>query len=283
MTRTITIDSEPVRQHRVRGGGGVELHVEETGNQHGRPVLFIHGRSQSRLAWRKQLHSRLTADLRLVALDLRGHGDSERPHDGYDDSAMWAADIAAVIDTLGLDRPILCGWSYGGVVIGDYVSAYGDGGLGGVVLVGAISRLGEPVLPYLGTEFLTTLTGLFCDDVQTCTAAVDRFIRLTTHTALTPEERYLAIGYTISVEPHVRQAMLGRTLDHDEMFRRLTVPLLIVHGREDEVVLPSMGEHLAKVAPHARTSFRPGIGHTPFVEDTDHFNAELAGFAAAAA
>jgi pimeloyl-ACP methyl ester carboxylesterase len=256
----------------------VELYVEDTGNERGRPVLFIHGLSQCRLAWRRQLHSPLSADLRMVALDLRGHGNSERPEHGYDDSALWAADIAAVIDTLGLDRPILCGWSYGGVVIGDYLRAHGDEGLGGVVLVAAISRLGEPVLPYLGTEFLATLTGLFSEDVQSCTSAVDRFIRLTTHTEPAAEDRYMAIGYTMAVAPQVRQGMLSRTVDHDEVFRQLTVPLLIVHGLEDEVVLPAMSEHLANLANAAQTSFRPGVGHTPFMEDVDQFNTALSRF-----
>lgn len=60
-----------VRIHQVTGGGGVQLHVEETGNPSGQQVLFIHGLSQTRLAWNQQLHIELTRDLRLVALDLR--------------------------------------------------------------------------------------------------------------------------------------------------------------------------------------------------------------------
>src|SRR4051812_30129493 len=104
------------RHHRITGGAGIGLHVAETGNENGRPVLFIHGLSQCELAWRKQLFSDLADDLRLVAMDLRGHGQSERPPDGYDDQANWAEDVHAVITTLNLERPILCGWSYGGGV-----------------------------------------------------------------------------------------------------------------------------------------------------------------------
>src|SRR5512132_4641132 len=55
------------RSHRVSGGTGVVLHVDETGNHEGRPVLFVHGFSQCRLAWNRQLGSGLGRDLRLVA------------------------------------------------------------------------------------------------------------------------------------------------------------------------------------------------------------------------
>lgn len=72
--------------HTVIGGGDVRLYVEETGNPKGRPILFIHGFSQNQLTWRKQLGSDLADDFRLVALDLRGHGLSEKPQDAYGDS-----------------------------------------------------------------------------------------------------------------------------------------------------------------------------------------------------
>ena len=78
------------RTHTVIGGGGVRLHVEETGNRGGPAVLFIHGYSQCRLAWRRQMDSDLAADLRLVALDNRGHGLSEKPRHAYADSRLWA-------------------------------------------------------------------------------------------------------------------------------------------------------------------------------------------------
>jgi pimeloyl-ACP methyl ester carboxylesterase len=119
-----------MKSYRIIGGGGTTLCVEESGNRAGRPVLFIHGYSQCRLAWKKQLDSELTRDLRLVAMDLRGHGLSEKPRDVYGDSRLWADDVAAVITELELERPILCGWSYGGVIICDCVRYHGEDRLG---------------------------------------------------------------------------------------------------------------------------------------------------------
>ena len=72
--------------HRITGGGGVQLHVVETGNPQGRPIVFIHGASQCWLQWSRQMNSSLVEDHRLIALDMRGHGLSDKPHDGYNDS-----------------------------------------------------------------------------------------------------------------------------------------------------------------------------------------------------
>ena len=76
------------------------MHVVETGNPRGRPIVFIHGLSQCWLQWSRQMNSSLVDDHRLVALDMRGHGLSDKPRHGYDDSKQWADDIDAVIQAL---------------------------------------------------------------------------------------------------------------------------------------------------------------------------------------
>jgi non-heme chloroperoxidase len=266
--------------HRIPGGGGTELHVEDTGTAGGPTVLFIHGLSQSGLAWTAQLHSDLADQLRLVTVDLRGHGRSDRPPDGYGDSARWADDIDAVIRHLGLDRPILCGWSYGGVVIGDYLRVHGPAGLGGVVLVGAISRLGESVLPFLGPDFVACLPGLFATDAAESMAALETFVGLCRADDPGLEEYYRVLGYNAVVPPAVRQALLNRTVDHDAVYAGLDLPVLIVHGRRDEVVTPASGEHLAALMPDATASFYAGVGHAPFLEAPERFNEDLRAFAA---
>jgi pimeloyl-ACP methyl ester carboxylesterase len=68
-----------MRTHDVTGGGGLRLHVREWGKADGPLILFIHGWSQYHLSWAAQYESPLTEEFRLVALDLRGHGMSEKP------------------------------------------------------------------------------------------------------------------------------------------------------------------------------------------------------------
>lgn len=131
--------------HRVTGGGGTHLNVVESGNPKGCPILYIHGISQCWLQWSRQINSDLAEDHRLVAMDMRGHGLSDKPVAGYEDSKMWADDVNAVIETLELDNPVLCGWSYGPLVILDYIRHYGEDQLGCLQFIGAITKLGWAV------------------------------------------------------------------------------------------------------------------------------------------
>ena len=132
-----------MKHHIITGGGGCQLHLVETGNPEGRPILFIHGFSQCWMAWSRQLNSDLARNHRLIAMDLRGHGKSDKPREGYDNSRLWADDIASVIRELDLERPVLSGWSYGPLVILDYIRHYGQDSIGGIQFVSAISKLGS--------------------------------------------------------------------------------------------------------------------------------------------
>jgi non-heme chloroperoxidase len=266
--------------YRIPGGGGTELYVEETGPVGAPSVVFIHGLSQCGMAWDSQLRSDLADQFRLVTLDLRGHGRSARPPDGYGDSDQWADDVNAVIAELDLERPILCGWSYGGIVIGDYLRSYGADALGGVILVAATSRMGESAMRFLGPDFAGCLPGLLANDVNESMSAVGSFVRLCREDSAGFDEFYRVVGYTAMVPPGVRKALLSRTIDHDEIYAGLDLPVLIVHGLEDRIILPAMSEHLAALIPNATTSYYQGIGHSPFREAAPRFNDELRIFAA---
>ena len=77
-----------MQSHAITGGGGIRLHAVETGNARGRPIVFIHGASQSWLAWSRQMNSELADDFRLIGLDLRGHGLSDKPREGYAEARL---------------------------------------------------------------------------------------------------------------------------------------------------------------------------------------------------
>src|SRR4029453_19672676 len=99
---------KPVATHEIRGGGGVRLHAREWGNRSGRAILFIHGWSQCDVCWTKQVSGALAEQFRIVTLDIRGHGLSEKPTEAehYGDGRIWADDVAAVIDQADLERPL---------------------------------------------------------------------------------------------------------------------------------------------------------------------------------
>jgi pimeloyl-ACP methyl ester carboxylesterase len=270
-----------MKTYTVTGGDGIKLYVEETGNPNGKPILFIHGFSQCRLCWNKQLHSDLAQDFRLVTMDIRGHGLSEKPKDAYGDSRLWADDVHAVITTLGLQQPVLSGWSYGGVIICDYLRYYSEDAVTGLHFVGATTKMGERFQPFTGKEVGGTISGLLSTVVEESVAAVQSFVRLCVKEPPTPEDLYFFLGYNLIVPPYVRLGLLSRNLDNDDLLAKLRKPVLITHGVDDAIVLLNMARHNAERIPHAQTSYYPNVGHAPFWEDAERFNRELRAFVSA--
>ncbi len=271
----------PVRVHSVRGGGGVRLAVYDAGDLYGPALVLIHGFSQCHMAWRRQFQSALSLGFRVVALDLRGHGQSDKPRGAYGDGRLWAEDLHAVLSTLGLERPLLVGWSYGGIVIADYLRHYGQAHLAGIHFVSAIVKSGsEEAFSVLAPEMLSLIPGLFTPEEDACQPYLERFVSLLHHVPVPAVTSELVLDYTRRVPSHVREALGSRVVDNDDVLHRLTLPVLISHGLEDRVVLPESSHHIASVVPDAQVSLYPGIGHSPFWEDSRRFNRELAAFAA---
>ncbi|HEY7211999.1 MAG TPA: alpha/beta hydrolase [Bryobacteraceae bacterium] len=264
--------------HKIAGGGAIQLHAVEAGNAAGRPILFIHGLSQCWLNWSRQLDSDLARDCRLVAMDMRGHGLSDKPADAYADSKLWADDVHAVIQGLKLDRPLLCGWSYGPLVMLDYVRHYGEEAISGLHFVGGVTRLGSPqALAVLTPEFLGLVPGFFASDVEESVRSLDSLLRLCFPRGLSAEERYLMLGFGISVPPRVRQALLSRSVDNEDLLPKLRKPVLITQGRNDAVVKPEIvDQHKAAIA-HAQIDM-PDTGHAAFWEDAAAFNRRILEF-----
>jgi pimeloyl-ACP methyl ester carboxylesterase len=265
----------------ITGGGGTRLHVVETGNAQGRPILFIHGLSSCWLTWSRQLTSDLAQDHRLVAVDLRGHGLSEKPRDAYGDSELWADDVNAVIQSLGLEQPILSGWSYGPLVILDYIRQYGEDAIGGIQIAGGITKLGsEDALSVLTPEFLGLVPSLLSTDAEESVRGLESLVRLFFVHEPAPPDLYLMLGYNVSVPPYVRQGLFSRSLENDDLLPTIGKPVLITHGTEEAIVKPSaVDQHKAGI-PHAEVQMIPSTGHATFWDDAPAFNQGLRTFAA---
>ncbi len=269
-----------MKSHKVSGGAGNQLHLVETGNSKGRPILFIHGFSQCWLAWSRQLKSDLAEDYRLVAMDLRGHGLSDKPREGYADSKLWADDVNAAIQALKLDDPILCGWSYGPLVILDYVRHYGETGVGGIQIIGGVTKLGsEAATEVLSPEFLALVPGFFSTETELSVRSMKSLLRLCLVHELSTEDLYLMLGWNLSVPPYVRQALFSRSLDNDDLLPKIRKPVLITHGANDAVVKPTVVEQHKAILEHAQIHMMANTGHAPFWDDAAAFNRRLRAFA----
>jgi len=273
-----------MKAHTIGGGGNVQLHVEEAGREDGRPILFIHGFSHCNLTWRRQMDSDLSRRHRLVAMDLRGHGRSDKPMDAYADGRLWAEDVNAVIQELQLDRPVLVGWSYAGFVIADYLRYYGDNDIGGINFVGAAVNISADTAPdILGGDFLALLPGFFSTDVDESVEALQAFMRICGECQLDDGDGYLTLGVNTVVPPSVRQSLLSRTIDNDDVLPHVSVPVLVTQGERDRIVRPEVAREIAALVAGARISTYPEAGHAVFLDDTERFNRELAEFLEASA
>jgi non-heme chloroperoxidase len=277
--REMTAVAQTITIHTVRGGGGLRLHAREWGKPDGPPILFIHGLSQNHLCWAKQYESALAGEFRLVAYDLRGHGMSQAPPEPehYTDEALWADDVAAIIQQLGLERPVLVGWSYGGFIICDYLRAHGQDRIAAIDFAGAVVTLGPAAFGTLiGPGFLDHFPDVTADDLPTNILGMRALVKGWPATPYPAEEVETLLCSAMAVPARIRANLAAREIDGDDVLRALRVPLLVSHGRADTVVLPAMAEHVLATCPVAEASWYEGVGHTPFLEQPDRFNRELA-------
>jgi pimeloyl-ACP methyl ester carboxylesterase len=197
----------------------------------------------------------------------------------YADGQLWADDVAAVIDQTGLGRPVLVAWSYGGCIVADYLRAYGDAHIRGINLVGSATVLRPPAFEHIGPGMLENARDMCVPDLLANTAATRRFLRACTFGPLSDDELAAALAWNMVVPPAVRGALLSRELDGSDILASVSVPVLVSHGRDDMIVLPSMAEHTLTACPAATVSWYDDVGHMPFWEASDRFDRELAGLA----
>lgn len=89
----------------------------------GPPVVFVHGFSQTHEAWQKTpVYNDLLPDYRLISVDLRGHGDSPKPHDPQRYGKHMAEDLVRVLDELEIERAHFVGFSMGASIVGNLLT-----------------------------------------------------------------------------------------------------------------------------------------------------------------
>ena len=269
------------------GADGVRLAVRAVGDPRGLPIVFVHGWASAGTVWAGQLDDpELAARHRLVALDLRGHGESDAPdpEDGsYDKPATWAADLAAVLAHLG--RPaIVVGWSYGGLVITDYLRERGAAGLAGIVLVGAITEIGAGRPGgATGSSWHGIMRPALSQDPEQAIPALTTLASALTAAPASGRDVQRRLGDMLRVPPKVRAALFRRDIGSADVLAAVSVPTLVVHGDADLDVDPSSSVYAAGKIPGADLRWFSGVGHMPFVERRAEFNAALIEFAGSVA
>jgi non-heme chloroperoxidase len=258
----------------IKSADGVQIAVQEWGNPKGREILFIHGFNQSYLSWQRQVSDpALAREFRMITFDLRGHGSSGKPinREAYIADKLWADDVHAVMETTGLKRPVVAGWSYGGRIIGDYLRAYGGARLAGINYVGARTTNTNSMFGP-GRVHFAKMTS---DDLAANIEGTRGFIRACFAKQPTPDDFEIMLAFNMVVPAAIRRFILERGTDDGSILKTITCPVLVTHGRDDQVLLVSMGEFANSQIKHAKLSLYDGVGHSTFWEDAPRFNREL--------
>ena len=254
----------------VTGHGGVPLNVVDKGDAAKPAVLFIHGFRQSTLSWSMQFASDLSTRCRLVAFDLRGHGNSGAPwqSEAYDNARPWADDVAAVIAALGLRKPLIVAWSFGGNVAMDFAALHPGVPVAGYLLTAtAAGTLAAPAPPPNAPPRPSA-----SPDLALNIAALEGSMRLLfPNPALPPALRAQFAAAAMRVPPFVDRAVALRPRSSDKVAPG--APLTFVSGGRDPLVAPPIVARLKDYFPGARFVDFPDAGHATFLDEPARFNA----------
>jgi pimeloyl-[acyl-carrier protein] methyl ester esterase len=255
-----------------------KIYYEEMGE--GRPLVLIHGWAGSGRLWRFQ--HELADGCRLFIPDLRGHGLSSAPPEGFSLDDL-VNDIVALFESLNLRDAIFLGWSLGSQVA---ISAFPrlKERLGGLVLVGATARF-TATDGYPHGLKATEPRGMGLRLRRDFSGTTGEFFRsMFAEGELTPfqEDR---IGREILAkgrlpEPKAALAALAilASTDLRERLADIDCPVLIIHGSEDTICPPGAARYLAERLPGARLIQLDGAGHAPSLSRPEQFNALIRGF-----
>lgn len=260
---------------RVTAPDGVATTAECTGPANARPIVFIHGMLHSRLVWRRQFEDPQLAAFRLIAYDVRGHGDADKPTDAafYDSNRRFADELQAVLTAAQAERPVLVGWSLGSRIVFGYLETCGWNGLGGIVITGARMKAN-----IAGTARNPLLADVDAADLETRIAARLAMIDACHAAPLPPDDRLSLLAQAMVVPPAVMTHIAGRPLDQERLMTRLPIPIRMIHGDQDRLCAPALAQASAKLNPRTWWTLYKNTGHAPFFERPDRFNRDLAEF-----
>jgi len=263
---------------------GVEIFYKDWGS--GQPIMFHHGWPLSSDDWDAQLQFFLQHGYRVIAHDRRGHGRSTQTSEGHD-MDHYAADAAAVVQHLDLRDVIHVGHSTGGGEVARYIARHGGDRVAKAVLISAVTPLMVKTDANPGGTPIEVFDG-FRDGVA------NNRSQFFLDVASGPFYNYNREG----VEPSQgviwnwwRQGMMGGAKAHydgikafsetdlTDDLRAITVPTLVMHGDDDQVVpIADSAELTIRLLQNGKLKVYPGYSHGMATTHADVINADLLEF-----
>lgn len=271
----------------VRIGTRVIGYEDEGGGESPAPLVLLHGHPFDRTMWTPQLAA-VSATRRVVAPDLRGYGASPLrpatgggPHalatgPGFTPLSAFADDVAALLDRLGIERLVLAGLSMGGQIAMEFYRRF-PARVAGLVLADTFPAAETDE----GRRRRNALADrLLREGAEGMKAYADEVL----HLMVAPEHTGAAahVHRMMSAAPPegAAAALRGRAErpDYRQVLTRVTVPTLIVVGREDTYTPVSDAEEMHAAVPDSTLTVIEGAAHLPNLERPDAFNKALTSF-----
>ncbi len=256
---------------------GIRMHYRDAGT--GRPILFVPGLSATVDTWNYQVLD-LADRYRCLCVDLRGHGDSDKPFSSYTYDEM-CGDLRAFMGALDLRDVTFVGWSMGAGVGLKYVLDHnGDGRVSRLVMVGAATpRFKQSETEPFGMDEETAkkaLEAMRSALPETMTA----FSEINFHRQDLDATRRWFLSMWLRMPAYVGYRYFNSLLTEDLRARlgEVRVPVLICHGRHDQVCDPRWAEYMVPRIPACSIVWFEESGHCLMVEEPQKLSQEIASF-----
>lgn len=207
----------------------------------GRPLVFIHGLSDSLLYW-EFLASHLKRDYQIIRMDLRGHGESYLGNDEVNID-LYVDDLKNLLNDLNLDKVDLIGFSLGGAVALDFSLKYPEN-VSSLVLMSSFSKSDE-YLTNIFTQFKDALKNSFEDfydlilPMVLCPEVIDD-----NREALDQIREFAS--KTANTDSYIKAVDACMEFDVDDSLSKIEVPTLVMSGKYDEISLLTSQRQLQK-------------------------------------
>jgi pimeloyl-ACP methyl ester carboxylesterase len=247
---------------------GATLAYIEKGAVGGLPIVFLHGLTDSHRSYEPVLEI-LPDRYHAFALTARGHGDSSRPATGYTPEDM-AADVAAFMDALGIEKAVIAGHSMSSMVARAFAHRHPERVLG-LVLMGAFASLHASSM----AEELAQAVNALGEEIP---EELAREFQLSSLAKPAPPAFLdMAVAETLKVPAFVFKAALAGLMDRDRTFvgSGLMIPTLIAWGDRETMAPRSDQDVLLKAFRNAKLVVFAGGGHAFHWESPAMFVSEL--------
>ncbi|QHH96943.1 alpha/beta fold hydrolase [Acinetobacter dispersus] len=265
---------------------GVDIFYKDWGPRDAQILFFHHGWPLSSDDWDAQLVFFLNEGFRVVAHDRRGHGRSSQVWDGHD-MDHYADDVAAVVQHLGIKNAIHIGHSTGGGEVAHYIARHGEANVAKAVLVSAVppimvktannpDGLPKEVFDDLQNQLFKNRSQFYYD------LPAGPFYGFNRPDANPSEPviwNWWRQGMMGGAKAHYDGIVAFSQTDFTEDLKKISVPVLVMHGDDDQVVpYENSGALSAKLVQNGTLKTYKGFSHGMLTVNADVINPDLLAF-----